>query len=110
VSLFGNQHLRSLLWMFAAFGPVVAVGLVALCCCRRTRRAAIRSFAFACALAAVATTWFHFAYVVPIWAGHSSAICLLDRGAFSAAFAIAVCGGGIAALGCRIWRRPEAVD
>jgi hypothetical protein len=55
----------------------------------------------------VATVWFHFEYVAPTWKGHSSAIWLLDRAAFSAAFALAAGAGGIAMLVYRVCRRSE---
>ncbi len=96
--------------MCSAFGPVMAIGLLGLCCCRRTRRAAMVTLAFGCVAAALATVWFHFVYIVPIWKGHLSAIWFLDRGAFSAAFAIATCGSGIAVFAHGAWRRRKRIE
>ena len=96
--------------MCSAVGPVMAIGVLGLCCWRRTRRTAMVTLAFGCAAAALATVWFHFVYVMPIWKGHPSAIWFLDRGAFSAAFAIATCGGGIAALAHQVFRRGRRIE
>jgi hypothetical protein len=97
-SLLGDHHVRSVLWLFATAGPVIGICLLALCCWRPTRRPAIGVLLISSIAAAAVTVWFHFAYVMPKWKGHSSAIWMLDRAAFSAGFAIAACGGGIAGL------------
>ena len=106
MSLLRDQNVRSILWTFSSLAPIAAVVLLALCFWPRTRRAAFTILALSVIVAALATVWFHFVHVTPIWNGHVSAIRTLDRAAFTSAFAIAACCSAVACLVYRVVWRP----
>jgi hypothetical protein len=86
--LTGYRQIRSLLLFLSDIFPVVIVCLFIALILANTRQSPLYGLLTSTTGGAISAAFFHYFYVIPVWANHDSAIWYLDNAAFKAGFTI----------------------